>query len=145
MFKNIVQNLAKIFPKKLKEEDITPYLLIGEERGIRKLVDRFYFYMDSLEEARNCRDLHTGNLEPIKEKLYMFLSGWLGGPSLFVEKYGHPKMRRRHFPFEIGIKEKNEWLLCMRKAMDDLKLNSEFDQYLWESFTSFSEHMRNQE
>ncbi|OUR97485.1 globin [Halobacteriovorax marinus] len=137
--------ILSIFPKKLKEEDITPYLLIGEEKGIRKLVDRFYHYMGTLSEAKRCRDLHIGDIEPIKEKLFMFLSGWLGGPSLYIEKFGHPKMRRRHFPFEIGIIEKDEWLLCMRKAMDDMKLIAEFDQYLWKSFTDFSEHMRNKD
>lgn len=145
MFNKCFKRILSIFPKRLKEEDITPYLLIGEEKGIRRLVDRFYHHMDTLEEAKNCRELHVGSLEPVKEKLFMFLSGWFGGPPLFTESFGHPKMRRRHFPFEIGTIERDEWLLCMRKAMDDLKLNGEFDQYLWQSFTSFAEHMRNRD
>ncbi len=142
MFKKIFQN---IFPKKLKEEDITAYLLIGEEKGIDKLVEKFYYYMDHLPEAKNCRDLHGKSLEGSKQKLKMFLSGWFGGPSLYIEKYGHPRMRARHLPFAISSTERDEWLLCMRKSMDDLKLNKEFDGYLWNSFTSFAEHMRNQE
>ncbi|WP_417334880.1 group II truncated hemoglobin [Halobacteriovorax marinus] len=142
MFKKVFQS---IFPKKLKEEDITPYLLIGESKGIDKLVDRFYFYMDTLCEAQRCRELHPESLEPAKKKLKMFLSGWFGGPSLYIEKYGHPRMRARHLPFKISSVERDEWLLCMRKAMDDLKLNKEFDGYLWKSFENFAEHMRNQE
>lgn len=142
MFKKVIQS---IFPKKLSKEDITPYLLIGEEKGIDKLVDQFYYYMDNLAEAKNCRDLHGKSLEGAKLKLKMFLSGWFGGPSLYIEKYGHPRMRARHLPFSISTIERDEWLLCMRKAMDDLKLNEEFDGYLWQSFTSFAEHMRNQE
>jgi len=141
MFKKIFQNLL---PKKLKEEDITPYLLIGEEKGVDRLVERFYHYMDTLPEAKQCRDLHGRSLEGSKMKLKMFLSGWFGGPSLYIEKYGHPRMRARHLPFAITSVERDEWLLCMRKAMDDLKLNKEFDGYLWGSFTSFAEHMKNQ-
>ena len=143
MFNIIKKTISKILPKKLRPEDITPYLLIGEEKGISKLVDRFYFYMDSLVEAEDCRNLHGASLDSANEKLKMFLSGWLGGPSLYIEKYGHPKMRRRHFPFKIGIAERDQWLICMRRAMDDMNFNSEFDGYLFDSFNSFAEHMRN--
>ena len=139
----MINFLKKLFPKKLKEEDITPYLLIGEAKGLQKLVDQFYFYMDSMPEARECRSLHGVSLASANSKLFMFLSGWLGGPSIYIEKYGHPKMRRRHFPFKIGIRERDQWLLCMRRSMDDMKLNKEFDGYLYESFKSFAEHMRN--
>jgi hemoglobin len=143
MFTRIKNSISKILPKKLNPEDITPYLLIGEEKGIAKLVDRFYHYMDTLEEAKQCRDLHGKSLDSSSEKLKMFLSGWMGGPSPYIEKYGHPRMRKRHFPFKITILERDQWLICMRKAMDDMKLNSEFDEYLYESFKSFAEHMRN--
>jgi hemoglobin len=135
--------IKKLFPKKLKESDITPYLLVGEEKGLRKLVNKFYFYMDTLPEAKECRALHGKSLDSSNEKLFLFLSGWLGGPSLYIEKYGHPRMRKRHFPFKIGVLERDQWLLCMRKAMDDMKLNKEFNKYLSESFKSFAEHMRN--
>lgn len=143
MFKQIKKSISRVLPKKLNPEDITPYLLIGEDKGLHKLVDKFYFYMDTLAEAQECRKLHQSSLESANEKLKMFLSGWLGGPSLYTEKYGHPKMRRRHFPFKVGVVERDQWLLCMRRAMDDMKFNSEFDGYLYESFKSFAEHMRN--
>ncbi len=139
----MINFIKKLFPRKLTEEDIIPYLLIGEKKGLAKLVDRFYFYMDELPEAKECRELHGKTLDSANMKLNMFLSGWLGGPSLYIEKYGHPKMRRRHFPFKIGTVERDQWLLCMRKAMDDMKFNKEFDKYLYETFKSFAEHMRN--
>ena len=143
MFKVIKNSISKLLPKKLNPEDITPFLLIGEEKGISNLVDKFYFYMDTLIEAKECRSLHGKSLENSSIKLKMFLSGWMGGPSPYIEKYGHPRMRKRHFPFKIGIVERDQWLICMRRAMDDMKFNSEFDGYLNESFKNFAEHMRN--
>ncbi|MDD0853454.1 group II truncated hemoglobin [Halobacteriovorax sp. GB3] len=142
---NVLNKIKKLLkrPEKVSADQVTPYLLIGEEKGLNKLVERFYFYMDTLDEAKRCRDLHGQSLEGAKMKLKMFLSGWFGGPQLFMEKYGHPRMRMRHMPFKITTIERDEWLLCMRKAMDDLKLNEEFDGYLWESFKRFAEHMRN--
>ena len=73
----------------------TPYDLIGGEAGVRKLVDRFYDHMDQLEEVKGIRDLHARSLKASREKLFLFLSGWLGGPDLYVQKYGHPRLRRR--------------------------------------------------
>eukprot|EP00914_Ancora_sagittata_P024332 GHVO01048470.1.p1 GENE.GHVO01048470.1~~GHVO01048470.1.p1 ORF type:complete len:146 (-),score=0.32 GHVO01048470.1:59-496(-) len=143
MFIKMKSILSKILPKKLEPEDITPYLLIGEAKGLKKLVDKFYFYMDELEEAAECRALHGKSLDSANQKLFMFLSGWLGGPSLYIEKYGHPKMRRRHFPFKITPLERDQWLLCMRKAMYSMKYGKEIDEYLYKSFSQFAEHMRN--
>ena len=55
--------------------------------------------------------MHGANLDQAKEKLFKFLSGWLGGPDLFIQEYGHPRLRMRHFPFEIGIEERDQWVL----------------------------------
>ena len=125
------------------QDDTTPYQTIGEEKSLRLLVDRFYHHMETNPNAKNCRNLHKGDLAPIAEKLFDFLSGWLGGPQLFIEKYGHPMMRKRHFPFAIGPQERDEWLLCMRLAMDEMKLEAQFDHYLYDAFRRFAEHMRN--
>jgi hemoglobin len=100
----------------------TPYELIGAESGVRELVDRFYDHMDSETEAADVRSLHAKSLRASREKLFLFLSGWLGGPDLYVQKYGHPMLRRRHLPFAIGKRERDQWMHCMRKALDDMPI-----------------------
>lgn len=121
----------------------TPYEMIGGERGVRELVDRFYDHMDSLPEAAEIRALHAKSLCASREKLFLFLSGWLGGPDLYVQKYGHPRLRRRHLPFPIGIRERDQWMLCMRKALEDMPIDQTLRDRLAQAFLSTADHMRN--
>jgi hemoglobin len=125
-------------------QDKTPYELLGGAERVRELVDRFYDYMDSLPEAKKIRDLHAKSLRGSREKLFLFLSGWLGGPDLYVEKYGHPRLRQRHLPFPIGREERDQWLLCMRKALDDMHLEQGLRNFLEQTFWRTADHMRNQ-
>ncbi|HEY1181132.1 MAG TPA: group II truncated hemoglobin, partial [Rhodocyclaceae bacterium] len=92
---------------------VTPYEAIGGEAGVRRLVQRFYALMDELPEAYAIRKLHPEDLSGSEEKLFMYLSGYLGGPQLFVEKFGHPMLRARHLPFAIGKNEAEQWMMCM--------------------------------
>jgi len=124
-------------------EQQTAYEIVGGEAGVRELVDRFYDHMDQLDEAREVRDLHARSLRTSREKLYLFLSGWLGGPDLYVQKYGHPRLRARHLPFSIGIRERDQWMLCMRRALADMKLEKSFRERLENAFMSTADHMRN--
>ena len=78
----------------------TPYFHIGGEPAIRLLVDKFYFYMDSLPEAQGIRAIHQADLSSANSKLFKFLSGWLGGPNLFMEEFGHPHVTRSSFSFQ---------------------------------------------
>lgn len=123
--------------------DQTPYQIIGEEAGVQKLVDKFYDEMDSNPKMKLIRDLHSKNLDTAREKLFEFLSGWLGGPDLYIQKYGHPRMRARHLPFPIGKQERDQWLVCMRVAMDSLPLPEEWDRQIFMSFYRFASHMMN--
>ncbi len=122
----------------------TPYQRLGGEPAVRKLVHRFYELMDHLPEAYAIRKLHQANLASAEEKLYLYLTGWLGGPQLYVEKYGHPRLRARHLPFAIGNEERDQWMLCMRQAMaeqiDDAPLRIALDKAL----TDLADFMRNQ-
>ena len=120
-----------------------PYELIGGEDGVRRLVDRFYDYMDSDPEAAEIRKLHAKDLRVSREKLFLFLSGWLGGPNLYVEKHGHPMLRRRHLPFAIGITERDQWLHCMRRALADSELDQTQRDRLLQAFAATADHMRN--
>ncbi|MGA1191979.1 MAG: group II truncated hemoglobin [Bdellovibrionota bacterium] len=121
------------------------YYQMGEESGIRALVEKFYYYMDTLPEAEGIRKLHPENLEESIEKLVLFLSGWSGGPPLYVEKYGHPRLRMRHMPFAIGESERDQWLFCMRRALQECISDEEVRQFLDEKFTHIADFMRNAE
>lgn len=123
---------------------MTPYELIGGETSVLNLVNRFYFYMDTLPEAKEVRNIHATNLSAAKDKLFKFLSGWLGGPDLFIQEFGHPMLRRRHFPFVIGQTEKDQWMICMNKAMNEIPMDSDLKKSLLESFDQLATHMINQ-
>ncbi|MDR3323396.1 MAG: group II truncated hemoglobin, partial [Zoogloeaceae bacterium] len=102
------------------EQEQTSYEILGGEAALGRLVDRFYALMDAVPRFAPLRALHPESLQGAREKLFMFLSGWLGGPDLFVEKYGHPRLRERHLPFAIGTAERDQWVACMVLAMEDV-------------------------
>jgi hemoglobin len=121
----------------------TAYTLIGGAETIRQLVDRFYDLME-LEPAYSIiRHLHPPDLSTSRDKLYLFLSGWMGGPGLYQEKYGHPMLRARHLPFPIGSVERNQWLDCMQRAMDEVAIDEQLKARLHESFFATADWMRN--
>ena len=124
---------------------ITPYQLMGGEAALRSLVDRFYFYMDILPETQGIRAMHSASLATAKDKLFKFLSGWLGGPNLFIEEFGHPALRMRHFPFAIGEDERDQWMLCMNKALYEIAMSNEFRLELQAALQQLATHMINKE
>jgi hemoglobin len=122
----------------------THYDQLGGDAGIRALVDRFYDLMDTAPEAANIRTLHARSLKVSREKLYKFMSGWTGGPQLYAEEFGHPRLRMRHFPFAIGERERDEWLWCMDQAMAQHEAPEELKAFLRERLQQLADHMRNQ-
>ena len=123
----------------------SPYELLGGESGIRRIVDRFYDLMESSPEAVNVRALHANSLKSSREKLHLFLTGWTGGPQVYVEKYGHPRLRMRHFPFAIGARERDEWLWCMDHALIEHEMPEGLRAHLRDRLHALADHMRNQE
>lgn len=121
----------------------TPYQRIGGEPAIRNLVKRFYELMDELPEAYATRKIHPEDLALSGDKFVMFLSGWLGGPDLYVEKYGHPMLRRRHMPYPIGKQEHDEWLMCMRTAMAETIADEELREMIYQAMLPIASHMMN--
>lgn len=89
----------------------------GGVEGIRTLVTDFYHQMDTLPEASHIRRLHPKDQEESIDKLARFLTGWMGGPSLYDEKYGRISIPGAHYHIDIGIAERDAWLLCMEKAL----------------------------
>lgn len=124
-------------------DESSPYDRLGGEKVLRKLVQRFYQNMDQLAAARMIRDLHAEDLGSAEEKLFKFLSGWLGGPQLYWEQYGHPRLRMRHLPFAIGTRERDQWLLCMSHALDETVADADFRSHLLAAFTQTADHMIN--
>ncbi len=122
---------------------ITPFELLGGEEGIRRLVDRFYDIMDAAPEAATVRALHATSLKASREKLRLYLTGWTGGPQLYVEKFGHPRLRMRHFPFAISSRERDEWLWCMDQALEEHPMPDELRSMLKEKLHALADHMRN--
>jgi len=123
--------------------ELSLYELIGGETGLRALVERFYDVMDSAPEAAQIRALHPESLKQSREKLFMFLSGWSGGPSLYIEKYGHPRLRQRHMPFPIGKAERDQWLWCMDKALAESPFDAPLIEHLKKRFTEIANSMQN--
>ena len=111
--------------------------------AVRALVDRFYDLMDSDPACAGIRSLHATSLSGSREKLYLFLSGWLGGPPLYVERYGHPRLRARHLPFPIGASERDQWLSCMTRALAEAKIDDALRRHLEGAFARTADHMRN--
>ncbi|MFQ3597581.1 MAG: group II truncated hemoglobin [Chloroherpetonaceae bacterium] len=120
------------------------YEQLGGETKVRELVDIFYDVMDTDPRAKKIRDLHPKDLRVSREKLFMFLSGWLGGEQLYIKKYGHPRLRARHLPFPIGEEERDQWMLCMKEAMKKMTLPAELQETLEQAFFRTADFMRNQ-
>jgi hemoglobin len=123
----------------------TPYERLGGEAKLRALVERFYRLMDTEPEFFGVRKLHPENLASSTDKLFMFLSGWLGGPPLYVEKLGHPFLRARHLPFPIGTSERDQWMACMTRALDEEGVAPELRKFLAGALLRTADHMRNRE
>jgi hemoglobin len=123
----------------------TPYEQLGGDAGIRSLVDRFYDLMDTAPEAATVRALHATSLKASREKLYLYLTGWTGGPQWYVEQRGHPRLRMRHFPFAIGTRERDEWLWCMDQALSKQEMPAELREGLREKLHALADHMRNRD
>ncbi|MEP7270700.1 MAG: group II truncated hemoglobin [Acidobacteriota bacterium] len=124
---------------------MTHFETIGGEEKIRLLVDRFYDLMDKQSETAGIRALHPADLTESREKLFLFLVGWMGGPPLYVTKFGHPRLRARHIRFPIGTRERDEWLWCMNRAMNELQLPATLIEQLQRAFGQTADFMRNQE
>ena len=121
----------------------TPYEMVGGEANLRALVDRFYDLMELEPRYAELRAAHGSTLEHAREKLFMFLSGWLGGPPLYTDKFGHPMLRARHLPFSIGTVERDQWIACMGQAMAELEVPEPFRLGLLGNLYKTADWMRN--
>jgi hemoglobin len=127
----------------MTEEAPTLYEVIGGGEKLREMVDRFYDLMELEPEFAGIRAMHPRPMDGSRDKLFMFLSGWMGGPDLYISQYGHPRLRARHLPFAIASDERDQWLRCMAWAMEDVGIEENLRVRLMESFFQTADWMRN--
>ncbi len=120
----------------------SPYIQLGREAGVKLLAERFYGFMDTLPEASTIRAMHAGDLAPMTEKLAVFLTGWMGGPERYRERFGRVIIPAAHEPFEIGAAERDSWLLCMRRALESVEADEELTELLMSSFWQMADMCR---
>jgi hemoglobin len=123
--------------------ETTPYNVLGGEAGIKRLVNRFYELMDELPEAYGVRQIHPASLEGSGQSLFEFLSGWFGGPPLYMEKKGHPRLRMRHAPYAVSQVMRDEWMHCMTQAITEQVADVDFQAWLIGTFAQMADHMIN--
>jgi hemoglobin len=122
----------------------TPFQILGEE-GIRNLVNTFYDLMDTLPEAAGIRAMHARDLAPVKIKLAEYLTGWMGGPPLYAQKYGTVCMTTPHEPYHIGPAERDQWLLCMNKTLEQTGASEELVEMLKVPMFRIADAVRNKQ
>ena len=126
-----------------RETTITLYEALGGEEPIRRIVDGFYDLMQTLPEASDVLALHPKDLTSSRDKFFWFLVGWMGGPDLFVRRFGHPRLRARHLPFRIDTLARDQWMLCMEKTLEKEVSDEQIRIDLLSAFGRLADHMRN--
>jgi hemoglobin len=121
----------------------TPFANVGGQPVIDALVDAFYRRMDTLPEAKVIRDMHADDLAPVGEVLKRYLGEWLGGPKLYSQERGHPRLRMRHMSFKIGPSERDAWMACMSGALDEVVADASLRAQLLNSFYKLADWVRN--
>lgn len=127
------------------QKTITLYEAIGADDTVRKLVRRFYELMETMPGGEAARAVHPPSLANAEEKLYEYLTGYLGGPQLYIEKYGHPRLRARHFVAPIGKAEVESWLACFRQALNDTVEHPKLREIIWAPIEQLAHHMANRQ
>lgn len=124
--------------------DTTLYDAAGGMPFFESLVDGFY---DRVEQDPVLLRLYPdlGDLEGARRRLTLFLAQYWGGPTAYSDERGHPRLRMRHMPFEVGPAERDHWLDAMRGALDDLSPPPEIRGPLDEYLDMAAEAMRNRD
>ncbi len=121
----------------------TPYEQLGGEQGVRRLVDHFYDLMEQDPELRELRAMHAPDLTAMRQKLFEFMSGWLGGPPLYFERADSACIVSAHRPFAIGTRERDQWLTAMYRALGETSVNEQTRELLRAALHRMAEAFRN--
>jgi hemoglobin len=120
----------------------SPYRRLGGDEGVARLVERFYENMATLPEAATIRAMHAGDLAPMVDKLSVFLVGWMGGPQHYTERFGRVIIPAAHQRFSIGPDERDQWLVCMRRALEDARTDEDLVELLMDAFYGMADMCR---
>lgn len=122
----------------------TPYDRIGGAAGVRQLVKTFYDLVETEPEGEPLRVMHNeGNgLAHAREAQFMFLSGFLGGPQLYVEQFRHSNVRQMHAHLAVGEVEAQSWRSCMEKALAKTT-DADTAALLMKTFTRVAQALKN--
>lgn len=115
---------------------------VGGEKTFNDLVSHFYALVAVNPVLRPMYP--DSDLKAAAERLQMFLIQYWGGPGTYSEQRGHPRLRMRHAPFHIATKERDEWLVCMRQAVDGLTIEDDLKSELWNYLEMAANSMVNQ-
>lgn len=121
----------------------TPYEMIGGEVGVRRLVERFYEIMDADPAAANVRAMHAEDLSPMRQLLFEFLSGAFGGPPLYMRRPDAKCIMSAHAHFKIGTAERDQWMMCMRGAIESMDLPDATNRFFEDGFFRMVDAMVN--
>ncbi|WP_059104002.1 globin [Shouchella shacheensis] len=126
--------------KSRSDRTVTPYEALGGEAVLSKLVHTFYSHVAVHQDLH---DLFPDDLTETARKQIQFLTQFLGGPALYTEEHGHPRLKARHLPFVITPTQAEAWLSCMERAMDEVGLQGEIRDYMFERLKLTAHHMVN--
>ena len=124
-------------------QNVTPYDLLGGEPAVRQLVDRFYDLMDELPEARELRATPAADLAPMREHLFEFMTGGFCGPNLYFQRPDAKCLGSAHRPFAIDAEMRDQWRLCMTRALDELGIEPQLRQLIDAALERVTEALRN--
>ena len=120
------------------------YDRLGGEVILRTFVHQLYAYMEKTSEVTHVRDMHPASLDKANDRLFKFLSGMLGGPTLYMDEFGPPRLRQKHLHFSIGNKERDQWLQCAQYSADQLPITQDLRDELMTKLSEMANHLRNQ-
>lgn len=118
------------------------YRAAGGSAGLIRLADAFYAYMRALPEAAGILAMHQEPLTVSRDKLATFLCGWLGGPKMYAREYGPMAIPAAHAHLTIDGPERDAWLLCMKRAVDEQPWEPSFKEYFMRAITVPAERVR---
>ncbi len=123
-------------------DEVSLYQEVGGSDFFVELVNKFYEgvindeVIISLYPDRN-------DLVGAKERLSLFLIQYWGGPTTYSDERGHPRLRQRHFPFAIGERERDHWLMHMQDAIDAMPTSDSVRTRLSEYMGNAAQHLVN--
>ncbi len=123
----------------------TPFEQIGGEPTVRALVQQFYDIMETDPAAAALRSIHAPDLAPMRDRLGDFLCGWLGGPPLYNQRPDAKCMGSAHAPFAISSALRDQWVLCMERALAATPMPAEARDMMAPAFRRIAEALRNRD